>query len=53
MYVCVCGQVGCGGVSIDFLASVAAYPKPDDKIRTTNLKVPSSFSLFMNNFVLC
>lgn len=31
--------VGCGGVSIDFLATVAAYPKPDDKIRTTNLKV--------------
>ncbi|WVY99109.1 hypothetical protein V8G54_031260 [Vigna mungo] len=31
--------VGCGGVSVDFLASVAAYPKPDDKIRTTNLKV--------------
>lgn len=39
-----CVQVGCGGVSIDFLATVAAYPKPDDKIRTTNLKVPSSFT---------
>ncbi|XP_020224934.1 uncharacterized protein LOC109806830 isoform X4 [Cajanus cajan] len=31
--------VGCGGVSIDFLATVAAYPKPDDKIRSTSLKV--------------
>ncbi|KAK7277470.1 hypothetical protein RJT34_22483 [Clitoria ternatea] len=31
--------VGCGGVSIDFLATVAAYPNPDDKIRSTNLKV--------------
>ncbi|XP_061368585.1 uncharacterized protein LOC133311551 isoform X2 [Gastrolobium bilobum] len=31
--------VGCGGVSVDFLATVAAYPKPDEKIRTTNLKV--------------
>ncbi|XP_022640355.1 ketohexokinase isoform X4 [Vigna radiata var. radiata] len=31
--------VGCGGVAVDYLASVAAYPKPDDKIRTTNLKV--------------
>jgi len=32
-------QVGCGSVTVDFLATVAAYPKPDDKIRTTNLKV--------------
>ncbi|KAI4350288.1 hypothetical protein L6164_004757 [Bauhinia variegata] len=31
--------VGCGAVSVDFLATVAAYPKPDDKIRTTNFKV--------------
>ncbi|KAK7345708.1 hypothetical protein VNO77_16318 [Canavalia gladiata] len=31
--------VGCGGVSIDFLATVSAYPKPDDKIRSTSLKV--------------
>lgn len=32
-------QVGCGAVSVDFLATVAAYPKPDDKIRSTGLKV--------------
>ncbi|XP_057425953.1 uncharacterized protein LOC130719344 [Lotus japonicus] len=31
--------VGCGGVAVDFLATVAAYPKPDDKIRSTSLKV--------------
>ncbi|KAM4070180.1 hypothetical protein ACJW30_12G145200 [Castanea mollissima] len=31
--------VGCGGASVDFLAAVATYPTPDDKIRTTNLKV--------------
>lgn len=31
--------VGCGGVTLDFLAAVAAYPKPDDKIRSTSLKV--------------
>ncbi|KAJ1416828.1 Ribokinase-like [Sesbania bispinosa] len=32
-------NVGCGAVSVDFLATVAAYPKPDDKIRSTSLKV--------------
>jgi hypothetical protein len=37
-------QVGCGSLSVDFLATVAAYPKPDDKIRTTTLKVNSSSS---------
>ncbi|XP_015892150.3 uncharacterized protein LOC107426468 [Ziziphus jujuba] len=31
--------VGVGGISVDFLATVAAYPKPDDKIRSTSLKV--------------
>ncbi|KAH1136667.1 hypothetical protein AAZX31_10G039500 [Glycine max] len=31
--------VGCGSVTMDFLATVAAYPKPDDKIRSTSLKV--------------
>ncbi|BAT85603.1 hypothetical protein LR48_Vigan831s002800 [Vigna angularis] len=31
--------VGCGAVSVDFLAIVAAYPKPDEKIRTTSFKV--------------
>ncbi|KAI5395296.1 hypothetical protein KIW84_061767 [Lathyrus oleraceus] len=31
--------VGCGSLTVDFLATVAAYPKPDDKIRTTTLKV--------------
>ncbi|KAK7831953.1 ketohexokinase [Quercus suber] len=31
--------LGCGGASVDFLAAVATYPKPDDKIRTTSLKV--------------
>ncbi|KAF8014836.1 hypothetical protein BT93_H0584 [Corymbia citriodora subsp. variegata] len=31
--------LGCGSVSVDFLAAVASYPKPDDKIRSTSLKV--------------
>ncbi|KAF7804580.1 ribokinase-like isoform X1 [Senna tora] len=31
--------LGCGAVSVDFLATVASYPKPDDKIRSTGLKV--------------
>ncbi|KAF3436068.1 hypothetical protein FNV43_RR23160 [Rhamnella rubrinervis] len=31
--------VGVGGISVDFLATVAAYPEPDDKIRSTSLKV--------------
>ncbi|XP_027352019.1 ribokinase-like [Abrus precatorius] len=34
-----CVVVGCGAVSVDFLATVAAYPKPDDKIRSTSFKV--------------
>ncbi|CAN0920382.1 KHK [Linum grandiflorum] len=32
-------QLGCGAASVDLLAAVAAYPNPDDKIRTTSLKV--------------
>lgn len=32
-------QLGFGGVGVDLLATVAAFPNPDDKIRTTNLKV--------------
>ncbi|MED6127913.1 hypothetical protein PIB30_092594, partial [Stylosanthes scabra] len=31
--------VGCGAAAVDILATVAAYPKPDDKIRSFNLKV--------------
>ncbi|XP_044492676.1 uncharacterized protein LOC123216315 isoform X2 [Mangifera indica] len=31
--------VGCGAVALDFLAVVAAYPKPDDKIRSIDFKV--------------
>ncbi|GLT67572.1 hypothetical protein SLA2020_398690 [Shorea laevis] len=31
--------LGWGLVSVDFLAAVASYPKPDDKIRSTSLKV--------------
>ncbi|KAK2648606.1 hypothetical protein Ddye_016095 [Dipteronia dyeriana] len=31
--------VGSGGVGLDFLAAVASYPNPDDKIRSTSLKV--------------
>ncbi|KAK4756531.1 hypothetical protein SAY87_006658 [Trapa incisa] len=31
--------VGLGLLSVDYLATVASYPKPDDKIRSTSLKV--------------
>ncbi|XP_068323791.1 uncharacterized protein [Pyrus communis] len=31
--------LGVGTVVVDFLAAVASYPKPDDKIRSTSLKV--------------
>ncbi|XP_026660401.2 ribokinase-like isoform X3 [Phoenix dactylifera] len=31
--------LGCGAASLDYLATVAAFPKPDDKIRSTSLKV--------------
>ncbi|XVE78018.1 hypothetical protein DITRI_Ditri13aG0110500 [Diplodiscus trichospermus] len=31
--------LGCGSVSVDFLATVASYPNPDDKIRSTSFKV--------------
>ncbi|CAK9323591.1 unnamed protein product [Citrullus colocynthis] len=31
--------LGVGATSVDFLAAVASYPNPDDKIRTTSLKV--------------
>ncbi|KAI8574333.1 hypothetical protein RHMOL_Rhmol01G0346100 [Rhododendron molle] len=32
-------DLGCGGVTVDLLATVEAYPKPDDKIRSTSLKI--------------
>ncbi|KAK9282322.1 hypothetical protein L1049_005236 [Liquidambar formosana] len=31
--------LGCGAAVVDFLAVVDSYPKPDDKIRSTSLKV--------------
>ncbi|XP_040869737.1 putative ribokinase/pfkB superfamily isoform X3 [Glycine max] len=31
--------VGCGAAGVDFLATVATYPKPDDKIRSTSFKI--------------
>ena len=37
-----CSQVGCGGISVDYLATVSAFPRPDDKIRSTSSKVRSS-----------
>ncbi|KAF3649158.1 hypothetical protein FXO37_19088 [Capsicum annuum] len=32
-------ELGCGAVSLDFLAAVASYPNPDDKIRSTSFEV--------------
>lgn len=45
-------QVGCGSVAVDFLAEVASYPKPDDKIRSTSLKVlfPTTSQLIAAKF---
>lgn len=31
--------LGCGAACIDYLATVDSYPNPDDKIRTTSLKI--------------
>lgn len=31
--------VGCGGISVDYLASVAKFPQPDEKIRSSDFKV--------------
>lgn len=31
--------LGLGGIAVDFLATVNDFPKPDDKIRSTSLKV--------------
>ncbi|KAL1203213.1 Ribokinase [Cardamine amara subsp. amara] len=31
--------LGCGGITVDFLATVDSFPQPDDKIRSTSLKV--------------
>ncbi|KAL9397829.1 hypothetical protein Peur_012082 [Populus x canadensis] len=31
--------LGCGAAGVDFLATVASFPKPDDKVRSTSLKV--------------
>ncbi|XP_075100843.1 uncharacterized protein LOC107819257 isoform X3 [Nicotiana tabacum] len=31
--------LGCGSVGVDFLAAVASYPNPDDKIRSTSFQV--------------
>ncbi|XP_073012586.1 uncharacterized protein [Typha latifolia] len=31
--------LGCGAVSVDYLATVASFPQPDDKIRSLSLKV--------------
>lgn len=36
---CTFAQLGCGSAVLDLLAAVAAFPKPDDKIRSTSLKV--------------
>ncbi|WVZ92274.1 hypothetical protein U9M48_038352 [Paspalum notatum var. saurae] len=33
------GTLGCGGISVDYLATVASFPNPDDKIRSLELKV--------------
>ncbi|KAH0648620.1 hypothetical protein KY285_033868 [Solanum tuberosum] len=32
-------QLGCGMVALDYLVTVDSYPKPDDKIRSTNFQV--------------
>ena len=34
--------VGMGSCGLDYLAAVAAFPKPDEKLRTTALEVPAA-----------
>ncbi|KAM1007367.1 hypothetical protein ACFX2A_004031 [Malus domestica] len=34
-----CRELRVGTLCVDFLASVASYPNPDDKIKTTSFKV--------------
>jgi hypothetical protein len=40
-------QVGCGAMGLDFLATVAAFPQPDQKIRSTSFKVTQLLSSFL------
>ncbi|CAL4917078.1 unnamed protein product [Urochloa decumbens] len=40
-----CVVLGCGLVTLDYLATVDAYPRPDDKIRTGELQVSSEPSI--------
>lgn len=35
-------QVGCGMVSVDYVAVVDSFPNPDDKMRTRRLQVTIS-----------
>ena len=37
--------VGMGSCGVDYLASVAAYPKPDEKLRTEQLEVRGATQL--------
>ena len=36
---CDAPQIGCGAINVDYLATVASFPNPDDKIRSLELKV--------------
>lgn len=45
-------QLGCGSVSVDFLAAVASYPKPDDKTRSTSFQVLFSSILGYLGYIL-
>ncbi|XAR61027.1 Ketohexokinase [Bertholletia excelsa] len=37
--------IGCGFLTLDYLATVAAYPSPDQKIRSTSLKIQGGGNL--------
>jgi hypothetical protein len=36
--------VGCGSSGVDYLAAVAAYPRPDQKLRTESLQARARWS---------
>jgi hypothetical protein len=45
-------QLGCGLLTLDYLATVDAYPRPDDKIRTGGLQVRRSSAFIEESSLL-
>ena len=45
--------VGLGGVGLDYLAQVAAFPKPDEKLRTEKMEVKLLATIVVNERHRC